>query len=136
MENYKRALQLKILDMVKDIDAVCKKHNIEYYLAYGSVLGAVRHQGFIPWDDDFDIMLKYEDYNKFMKACQEDLDTKKYFVQTLETDPNYYLSFGKIRNIQTTLIEENNKFENMVNGVYIDVFPLVGYPEEKFKKAI
>ena len=105
MENYKRDLQLKILDMVKDIDLVCKKHNIKYYLAYGSVLGAVRHQGFIPWDDDFDIMLKLDDYNKFIKACQEDLDSKKYFVQTLETDPNYYLSFGKIRNIQTTLIE-------------------------------
>ena len=136
MENYKRSLQLKILEMVKDIDSVCKKNNITYYLAYGSCLGAVRHKGFIPWDDDFDIMLKYDDYKKFIKACQTDLDPNKYFIQTLETDPNYYLSFGKIRNIQTTLIEENNKFENMVNGIYIDVFPLVGYPNGKIKKAI
>lgn len=136
MENYKRSLQLKILEMVKDIDKVCKENNITYYLAYGSCLGAVRHNGFIPWDDDFDIILKYEDYNKFIKACQNDLDNNKYFVQTLETDPNYYLSFAKIRNIQTTLIEENNKLENMVNGVYIDVLPLVGYPKGKFKQAI
>ncbi len=134
MEDYKRNLQLKILEIVKDVDAVCKKNNITYYLAYGSCLGAVRHNGFIPWDDDFDIILKYEDYLKFIKACQKDLDSKKYFVQTLETDPNYYLSFTKIRNIQTTLIEESNKSMNMVNGVYIDVFPLVGYPKGKFKR--
>lgn len=135
-KDYKRDLQLRILEMVKDIDKLCKKHNISYYLAYGSVLGAVRHKGFIPWDDDFDIMLKYEDYNKFMDVCQKELDQNKYFVQTLETDPNYYLSFGKIRNIQTTLIEESNKDENMVNGVYIDVFPLVGYPKSKLKQTI
>lgn len=136
MENYKRSLQLKILEMIKDIDIVCKKNNIPYYLAYGSCLGAVRHNGFIPWDDDFDICLKYEDYKKFIDVCKKDLDPSKYFVQTLETDPNYYLSFAKIRNIQTTLIEENNKFENMVNGVYVDVFPLVGYPNSKFKKKL
>ena len=65
-KNYKRDLQLKILDMVKEIDAICKKHKINYYLAYGSVLGAIRHKGFIPWDDDFDIMLKYDDYKKFI----------------------------------------------------------------------
>lgn len=136
MEEYKRNLQLKILEIVKDIDKICKENNIQYYIYYGSCLGAVRHKGFIPWDDDFDIALKYEDYNKFIKVCQEKLDAKKYFVQTLETDPNYYLSFAKIRNIQTTLIEENNKFENMVNGVNIDVFPIVGYPKGRIKQAI
>lgn len=54
-KDYKRKLQLKILDIVKDIDDVCKKNNIEYYILYGSALGAIRHKGFIPWDDDFDI---------------------------------------------------------------------------------
>lgn len=135
-KDYKRDLQLKILEMVKDIDNICKKHNIKYYLAYGSCLGAVRHKGFIPWDDDFDIILKYEDYLKFMDVCKKELDRDTYFVQTPDTDPNYYLSFGKIRNIKTTLIEENNKEEKMVNGVYIDVFPLVGYPDNKIKQAI
>ena len=135
-KNYKRDLQLKILDMVKEIDAICKKHKINYYLAYGSVLGAIRHKGFIPWDDDFDIMLKYDDYKKFIEVCKKELDSNKYFVQTLDTDPNYYLSFGKIRNIQTTLIEETNKNERMINGVYIDVFPLVGYPKSKVKQII
>ena len=113
MNDYKRDLQLCILDMVKDIDKICKKHNIEYYLAYGSCLGAVRHHGFIPWDDDFDIILKYDQYLKFIDVCKNELDKEKYFVQTPETEPNYYLSFAKIRNIQTTLIEEGNKYENI-----------------------
>lgn len=134
MKNYKRDLQLCILDMVKDIDKICKKHNIEYYLAYGSCLGAVRHQGFIPWDDDFDIILKYDQYLKFLEVCEKELDKEKYFVQTPETEPNYYLSFSKIRNIKTTLIEEGNKNEDITNGVYIDVFPLVGYPTNKLKQ--
>ncbi len=136
MKDYKRDLQLCILEIVKDIDKICKKHNIEYFLAYGSVLGAVRHQGFIPWDDDFDIMIKYEQYNEFLEACQKDLDPNKYFVQTPETEPNYYLSFAKIRNIKTTLIEEGNKYENITNGVYVDVFPLVGVPNSKIKRKI
>lgn len=135
-KDYKRDLQLKILEMVKDVDKLCKKHKIPYYLAYGSVLGAVRHKGFIPWDDDFDIIMKYDDYKKFISICQKELDSKKYFVQTLDTDPNYYLTFGKIRNIETTLIEENNKDEKMVNGVYIDIFPIVGYPEGKLKQIV
>ena len=136
MEDYKRNLQLKILEIVKDIDALCKKNNIEYYITYGSCLGAVRHGGFIPWDDDFDIMLKFEDYQKFIEVCKEQLDKSKYFVQTPETDPNYYLSFAKIRNINTTLIEEANKGIDIVNGIYIDVFPLVGYPNNKLQQAI
>jgi len=134
--DYKRELQIKMLEMIKDIDVICKKHKINYYLAYGSCLGAVRHKGFIPWDDDLDIIIKYEDYLKFLDVCSKELDKETYFVQTLDTDPNYYLSFTKIRNIKTTLIEEGNKYENMVNGVYIDVFPLVGYPENKLKQMI
>lgn len=134
MADYKRKLQLKTLEMVKDIDKICRDNNIEYYLAYGSCLGAVRHNGFIPWDDDFDIIIKYDDYVKFLNVCQQKLDKKKYFVQTPETEPNYYLSFAKIRNIQTTLIEEGNKDENIVNGIYIDIFPLVGYPDSKLKQ--
>ena len=109
MEDYKRSLQLKILEIVKDIDKICKENNIEYYLCYGSCLGAVRHNGFIPWDDDFDIMLKYDDYKRFLKVCEDQLDKSKYFVQTMESDPYYYLSFAKIRNIKTTLIEEASK---------------------------
>lgn len=136
MENNTRNLQLCILDMMKDIDKICKKHKIKYYLAYGSCIGAVRHKGFIPWDDDFDIMIKYDQYEEFLKYCKEELNAKKYFVQTLDTDKNYYLSFAKIRNIQTTMINKSAKEVDMVNGVYIDIFPIVGYPNSKYKQKI
>ena len=132
--NYKRKLQLVMLEMIKDIDQLCISNNIEYSLAYGSVLGAVRHKGFIPWDDDLDIMMTYDNYLKFIDCCEKQLDNKKYFVQNDKTEPNFYLSFTKIRNIQTTLIEQSNKDEDITFGVYIDVFPLVGCPNNKLKR--
>ena len=94
-KDYKRKLQLKILDIVKDIDDVCKKNNIEYYILYGSALGAIRHKGFIPWDDDFDIGMTYDNYVKFLEVCEQQLDKNKYYVQTPDKEEDYYLSFSK-----------------------------------------
>lgn len=136
MENNKRNLQLKILEMVKYLDSFCKENQIEYYIIYGSCLGAVRHKGFIPWDDDFDVGMTLENYNKFISLCKTKLDANKYFLQTLETEPNYYLSFAKLRDINTTLIEEGNKNIPITYGVYIDIFPIVGLPKGKLKRAI
>lgn len=136
MNDYKRKLQLKILEIVKVIDKICIDNNIEYYLIYGSVLRAVRHKGFIPWDDDFDIGMTYENYIKFQEVCDEQLDTKKYFLQRPENEPNYYLSFMKLRDINTTLIEVGNKDKDITYGVYVDIFPLVGVPKNRIKRKI
>ena len=135
-KDYKRKLQLKILDIVKDIDKLCKDNNIEYYIFYGSTLGAIRHKGFIPWDDDFDIGMTYDNYVKFLDVCEKQLDKNKYYVQTPDKEEDYYLSFSKIRDITTTLIEEGNKDINIVRSIYVDVFPLVGCPDNKFKEKI
>lgn len=135
-KNYKRKLQLKILDIVKDIDKLCRENNIEYYILYGSALGAIRHKGFIPWDDDFDIGMTYDNYKKFLNVCEKKLDKNKYYVQTYEKEKNYYLSFAKIRDITTTLIEESNKNIDIIRSVYVDVFPLVGVPNNKYKENI
>lgn len=135
-ENYKRDIQRTMLEMIKDIDKLCRENDIEYYIAYGSCLGAIRYKGFIPWDDDFDIMMTDEYYFKFLDICKKKLDKNKYYVQTPDKEENYYLSFSKIRNIQTTLIEENNSDIDIIYGVYIDVFPLVGVPENKLKRSI
>ena len=136
MENTRRNLQLKILEMVKYLDQFCKENGIEYYIIYGSCLGAVRHKGFIPWDDDFDIGMTLGNYNKFINLCKTKLDTNKYFLQTLDTDPNYYLSFAKLRDINTTLIEEKNKDISIQYGVYIDIFPIVGIPNNIFSRKM
>ena len=135
-KNYKRKLQLKLLEMLKCIDKLCKENDIEYYLIYGSCLGAIRHNGFIPWDDDLDIGMTDINYKKFLKICEEKLDTKKYYIQTPEKEENYYLSFSKIRDITTTLVEEKNIDKDIVYGVYIDVFPLVGVPHNKIKRIL
>ena len=135
-EGYKRELQLTMLEMMKDIDKLCQENDIEYYIAYGSCIGAVRHKGFIPWDDDFDIMMTDDNYFKFLRTCEEKLDKNKYYVQTPDKEENYYLSFSKIRNIRTTLIEEKNSDIDITYGVYIDVFPLVGVPNSKFKRKL
>jgi len=135
-KDYKRELQLKMLEMMKVIDEICKKNNIEYYLVYGSALGAVRHKGFIPWDDDFDIAMTDDNYYRFLEICENELDKNKYYVQTPEKEKNYYLSFSKIRDITTTLIEESNNDKDITYGVFIDIFPLVGVPENKIKRNI
>ena len=132
----KRKLQLKILEMVKYIDTICKENNIEYYIIYGSCLGAIRHKGFIPWDDDMDIAMTEDNYYKFIKVFEQYGNKEKYYLQSPGKEKEYYLSFSKLRDITTTLIEENNKDKNIIYGVYIDIFPLIGVPKSKFKRKI
>lgn len=133
-KNNLRNLQLKMLEMIKYIDNLCQKNDIDYYIIYGSALGAIRHQGFIPWDDDFDIGMTYENYLKFIDVCDKQLDKKKYFLQSKDTEREYYLSFMKLRDITTTLIEEGNHDKKITYGVYIDIFPIVGIPKNKIKR--
>ena len=135
-KDYKRRLQLKILDIVKDIDKLCQDNDIDYYILYGSALGAIRHKGFIPWDDDFDIGMTYDNYIRFLDICEKQLDKNKYYIQTPAKEEKYYLSFSKIRDITTTLIEEENRNIDIVRSVYVDVFPLVGVPNNKLKQNI
>lgn len=116
------------VEILKEIDDFCKQNDITYYLMYGSLIGAVRHKGFIPWDDDIDIALKREDYNKFLKFFNSNRsDTFK--VISLESDINYYYPFAKVINTNTVMIEEVDA--PMEIGVYVDVFPLDYLPEDK-----
>ena len=132
----RRDLQLKQLEILKVVDKICKKNNIEYFLAYGTLLGAIRHQGFIPWDDDLDIFMTFDNYNKFVKVCENDLSKERYFLQNLETEKNYYLSFSKVRDLNTTLVETFNETLDINKNVYIDIFPLVGYPNKKYQRVL
>lgn len=117
--------ELKIveLDILKQFIKVCDKLKINYFLAGGTLIGAVRHKGFIPWDDDIDVCMLREDYDKFIKEAQKHLP-KNYFLQTYETDKNYLNCFSKIRNSDTTFIETSVNSIDMNHGIYIDIFPL------------
>ena len=119
------------LDMVSIVDRICKEHNIKYFAICGTMLGAVRHKGFIPWDDDIDLGMLREDYNRFVKYAEKEIEAP-YFLQTTLTDNDYYKDYARIRNSNTTAICEHNEFHKCNNGIYIDIFPLDNYYNTPF----
>jgi len=122
-------LQNKEFDILKAFVKICEELDLTYYLVCGSALGAVKYGGFIPWDDDVDVGLPREDYEVFCKEAQGFLPDGL-FLQTYQTDPNCPMIYAKIRDSRTTYIEHNSAAIKMNHGVYIDVFPLDGYPAD------
>lgn len=118
-----RKMQLCELEMLKEVDRIAEKYNLSYNLAYGTFLGAVRHKGFIPWDDDLDISMPLWDFRKFEKICNSELD-KKYFLQTPKTD-NAPFPFYKIRANNTLMLDVALRDVKMHHGIWIDIFPYV-----------
>lgn len=118
----RKKLWAVMLDMIYEFDQVCKKFGLQYYLIYGSLLGAVRHKGFIPWDDDFDVAMPREDYEKFITLSHE--FKEPYFLQTPYTDKHYFYSFAKLRNTNTSGIVQMFKYSEMNQGIWISMFPL------------
>lgn len=122
-------LQKIEFDILKEFISLCKKLNLKYYLVCGSALGAVKYNGFIPWDDDMDVALPRSDYEIFCKKAQE-LLPKHLFLQNYKTDTEFPMIYSKLRDSRTTYIEKSVSGRNIHHGVYIDVFPLDGYPED------
>lgn len=116
-------LQKVILSIAKDIDELCKKNDIEYYLLGGSAIGAIRHKGFIPWDDDFDIIMDNANYEKFLQVCKEQLDSEKYYLQ--EGLKDWPLYFSKVK-LKGTILEEYEGYaqNDDMKGIYIDIFKM------------
>lgn len=130
-----REMQLLELDILKDFSNYCKKNNLKYFLSSGTLLGAIRHKGFIPWDDDIDVYMPYEDYLTFMKNYP---NTGRYKTIDWNKDENYFLPFGKLLDTETKLLHAGYPIQGVMN-VYIDIFPLAGYsdkikPEEYWKR--
>ena len=119
-------IQQRILSILVDIVKVCDKYHINYWLSDGTLLGAVRHEGFIPWDDDIDIAMPYEDYVCFMEVAQKELGDK-YFVQNYHTDPEYrnVVVLTKIRDNNSIFIEEFDT--NYHQGAFVDIFVMNRY---------
>lgn len=124
MGNTLRDLQLCELEILKEVKRVCQKHNITYYLSSGTLLGAVRHGGFIPWDDDVDIEMPYSDYKRFIAIAQEELE-EEYFLQNEDTDSGYYRLFTKVRKNNTTMISSYGSGSGNHQGVWVDIFPII-----------
>lgn len=144
MENIELSeVQQILVDVLKHIHSICEKHNIKYWLDSGTLLGAVRNNKFIPWDDDIDICMPREDFNKFLVIASRELNKDKYFLQTCKTDP-YYKEYDipcKVR-VNNTYIEESNKIlKNKLalkvhNGFFIDIFPCDKYPTNNLLRRV
>ena len=123
-----RKMQLLELDMLVDFDRVCRKHNIKYTILAGTMLGAVLHKGFIPWDDDADIGMLREEYEKF-KAVKDDLNSDICYFQDHTTDPDYRWGYGKLRRTGTKYVRVGQEHIKCKTGIFVDVFPLDDCPK-------
>ncbi|SCH25998.1 LPS biosynthesis protein [uncultured Dorea sp.] len=130
-ETLKRVQNTEKEILVKFIE-ICEKYNLKYFAAFGTLLGAIRHRGFIPWDDDIDVGMLRKDYEKFLKVAQKECG-KEFFIQTVDTDPKYHLFFGKMRMCNTQFVENSLQQADSVTGFYIDIFPFDAVPDEKKK---
>lgn len=126
-------LQEKLLEMLEWFHGFCVENNIRYYALGGTMLGAVRHKGFIPWDDDIDVGLPREDYNKLIEVA--DRIPKPFVLETPQSkNKDFVFAYSKIYNTDTTFIEKGKK--NIKRGIYLDIFPLdgLGNTEEEARK--
>ena len=129
-------LHKTLLVILKEIDRVARKNKIEYTLEGGTLLGAVRHGGFIPWDDDADVILTRDEYKKFYKACKKDLDKKHFFLQEYRTDPEYPWGYSKMRLNNTAIIQEKQEELNFHKGIFVDIFIYDGVPDNMILREL
>lgn len=119
-----------------EFSRICEKHNLRYFSAYGTVLGAIRHKGFIPWDDDMDMGMPREDYEKFIKIAPKELK-ENFELQEARLTKGYVLPFAKLTRSDTTFIEATDTDRKYHSGIFVDIFPfdLVSEKMEERKKA-
>lgn len=120
------------LDILVNVDKFCDEHGIRYYLCGGTLLGAVRHKGFIPWDDDMDIAMPRKDYEKFLKLYN--LGNKRYQVSGIENNSKWHMPFARVEDKNTVLYEQTLKSKYKKCCVFLDVFPIDGIPNNKNKE--
>lgn len=126
-DNLKDRWISKILEILKFVISVCEDNDLRYYGAAGTVIGTVRHHGFIPWDDDIDIMMPHKDYYKFIEIVSSMKDIP-YTIVTPENNDSYYLRFAKVFDSNSTLLERED--ERCLIGPFVDIFPKEGCPDD------
>jgi lipopolysaccharide cholinephosphotransferase len=118
-----------LLEMLIEVDRICRKIGIRYCIIAGTLLGAVRHGGFIPWDDDLDVAFMRSEYDRFRDACERDLDAERFFFQDHTTDVQYRWGYGRIRRKNSEFVRVGQEHMKMRTGIFIDIFPLDAVPD-------
>lgn len=131
-----RQIQLIQLEMLIEVDRICRKCGIKYNIIAGTLLGAVRHGGYIPWDDDADVALLRPEYEKFRKACKTELDKSRFYFQDHRNTKGYRWGYGKLRRKNTLFLREYQEHMPYEQGIFIDIFPLDGVPDNYFLRSI
>lgn len=131
-----RQLQRIQLEMLVEVDRICKKCNIKYNIIAGTLLGAVRHSGYIPWDDDADVAFLRPEYEKFRIACKTELDRTRFIFQDHRNTRGYRWGYGKLRRKDTLFLREHQEHMAYMQGVFIDIFPLDGVPDNYILRSV
>lgn len=133
MEEYDlRTLQLEQLTILDELKRVCDENGLTFYLAYGSCLGAVRHEGFIPWDDDIDVLMPVRDYDRLMTLSDKFSDG--FFLQNVDTDAGFTLAIARLRKRGTACIEEQDLGLQCHQGIFVDIYPQYQYPDQPLQR--
>ena len=130
-----RKLQMIELEMLLELDRVCRKHDIHYTIIAGTMLGAVRHKGFIPWDDDADVAMLRPEYERFRRVCETELDAERFYFQDHTVTPGYRWGYGKLRRKDTLFLREHQEQMPYEQGAFIDVFPMDAVPDTRAGRA-
>lgn len=131
-----RKLQMTELEMLIEVDRICRKYDIKYSLDGGTLLGAIRHDGFIPWDDDADVVMLRSEYNKFYEACSSELDSKRFFLQEFRTDAHYRWGYSKMRRNGTLFLREGQEHGKWNQSVFIDIFVYDWVPDNPILRRL
>lgn len=125
-----------LLDILKEVRRICEKENIRYTIIAGTILGAVRHGGFIPWDDDADVAMLRPEYERFRDACDRELDKSEFYFQYHTVTPGYRWGYGKLRRTGTEFLRDGQEHMPYEQGIFVDIFPLDSVPEKKWRRRI
>lgn len=123
-----KQLQKIELEMLVELDRVCRKYRIEYSLDGGTLLGAVRHKGFIPWDDDADVIMLRREYMRFRRVCKRELDQTRFFLQDYQSDPGYRWGYAKLRRKNTKFVRQGQEGLKQ-QGVFLDILVADNVPD-------
>lgn len=131
-----RRIQLTQVELICEVDRICKRRGIHYNMVGGTMLGAIRHKGYIPWDDDADIGFLRKEYEKFREVCVEELDHSRFYFQDCRDTKGYRWGYGKLRRKGTEFVRLGQEFMPYEQGIAIDLMPFDNVPDSKLGRKI